>query len=329
MTDENPPLAPLRVRFILPDDNMPRTVYWQEFVRACGSLEEFHREGTPTRDIHVPTEDLAIERNWPRYARRASAYVRGNTHDLGDDGATIKYLRQVVSWSSGNPDKTVLLINMHPFIRIPLLVSDAQNIIIADGCLSAFDRCVNPRTISLPALPINAARDRTPGLRRLFASFQGAPSHPIRERLARLHDGQTIVVKLIDPQRHDDLKLDAVSSVGDREYQELLSNSIFAFVPRGDALFSYRLLEALSFGCIPVILSDGWVLPLDRSIPWPQLAYVIHHDALEYCVAFLRRIPAAEILRRQALISQVYSRFFQKIEAVAAAVLAEAHSLMS
>ena len=38
---------------------------------------------------------------------------------------------------------------------------------------------------------------------------------------------------------------------------------MFAFVPRGDALFSYRLLEVMARGAIPVILSDGW----DRGDP--------------------------------------------------------------
>jgi hypothetical protein len=51
-------------------------------------------------------------------------------------------------------------------------------------------------------------------------------------------------------------------------YQALLQQPIFAFVPRGDCLFSYRFLEVISFGCIPIVLADGWILPFDRIIRW-------------------------------------------------------------
>ena len=46
----------------------------------------------------------------------------------------------------------------------------------------------------------------------------------------------------------------------------LLSRAKFGFVPRGDAIFSYRLLETMSFGVIPVIIADGWALPFGEHL---------------------------------------------------------------
>jgi hypothetical protein len=242
------------------DERMPRTVYWDRFCAALRGNTRYV-EDNALADVLFPAEDLAMETNWPRYGDQSSAFLRGAINMQ----AWTEYLQRFVQIP-----KRLCLVNMQPFVRAPQILKDMTHITVADGCLTSWERSLNPRTISMLAMPITigASHDRD---RPLLASFRGVMSHPCREALRQADNGGTIVCQFVDRGNHAGL-IDAEKKTFDETYGRLMEQSAFAFVPRGDAHFSYRLAEAMSFGCIPVVLSDGWVLPFDRVITWTEVS---------------------------------------------------------
>mmetsp|Transcript_15525 Transcript_15525/g.27577 ORF Transcript_15525/g.27577 Transcript_15525/m.27577 type:complete len:513 (+) Transcript_15525:561-2099(+) len=55
-------------------------------------------------------------------------------------------------------------------------------------------------------------------------------------------------------------------------HHRLLQQSLFGLVPRGHGVYSYRLTEVMLAGAVPVILSNGWVLPFSEFLEYDSFA---------------------------------------------------------
>lgn len=311
------------IRLILPDDAMPRTAYWDHL------LESLARCGADLRDsrsLMVPAEDIVSETNWPAYGNPAAAFTRGTLQDWADGRLLNDYLERVIEAARGNQTTRVLLINMHPGFSLALQLRHIDNIYVADGNLLEYERALNPRTVSMPALPIATGAAPPLESRDVLASFQGLASHAVRHGLASLADGRKIIVNLVDGSAYAG-SVNALTQSRDREYEELLGRSIFAFVPRGDANFSYRLLEVMSFGCIPVILSDGWVLPFDRTLPWPGFSLRFSADAIPTIPGILASLGTEELTTRFAHVRRIYDAHFGSLDRIVGTLFGELDAL--
>jgi len=78
------------------------------------------------------------------------------------------------------------------------------------------------------------------------------------------------------------------SATEEGDWGERLARAWFGVVPRGDSLFTHRLMEVVSAGAIPVIVSDGWILPFDELVDWERVGVVVREDDLEGVVERLR-----------------------------------------
>ncbi|MFK7867255.1 MAG: exostosin family protein [Alphaproteobacteria bacterium] len=317
------------------DDKMPRSLYYIELINAFKQHFTLIEDDDPRQaDFYIPHEDMICEWNWPHHATKdahyklsnsQTNYVRGHSRQVGTkqawdaNGLLVSYVYHLCQWAAKNPDKKLFILNMHPWYSLTANLRLYPNIYYARACAVTHELSMMNKIISFPAPPIQRGKGQfQAGTRKFKASFQGVNSHECRQKLTELHNDNDIIVKLFQSDRHQHIRLDAMQDqtdikTGDYEYRSLMENSDFAFVPRGDALYSYRLLEAMSFNTIPIIISDGWLLPFHRTVPWPLFSLHVSSDRIKFIPNILNRIPPEKILAMRRHLSHWYQNSFANI----------------
>lgn len=112
------------------------------------------------------------------------------------------------------------------------------------------------------------------------------------------------------------------SNYNQHGFIDLMKESIFCLTPRGRRLGSFRFLEALSYGCIPVILSDGWVWPFGEIIDWSNAAIQFNENLLLQVPDLLRDIHQDAIERMQKNCRILYKKYFSTTKKIVMTTLA-------
>ena len=194
--------------------------------------------------------------------------------------------------------------------------------------------------ISSPLLPKDfKLTDRHPGAlrernnlfpvqRKYVLSFKGkryvwGVGSVARNALSNLHNSKDIVLLTTcihgaNWYKYEDKLCRTDNSIyTEYEFEDLMLNSSFCLVPRGRRLGSFRFLESLQFGCIPVSLSNGYVLPFSDVIDWKMTALnVDERNLFQVClfvylfvclfVCLLVCLSSNNLLSRYQLLSVPY-----------------------
>jgi len=97
-------------------------------------------------------------------------------------------------------------------------------------------------------------------------------------------------------------------------YLEVLLNSTFAFVPGGAGMHSYRAIEALQAGAIPVI-TDDVLLPFQPEVHWNACAVTIPETDLIEMPNILKRIATHEVKERLKACKQLLDAVYDTVDA--------------
>lgn len=88
-------------------------------------------------------------------------------------------------------------------------------------------------------------------------------------------------------------------------YYEDMQRAIFCLCPLGWAPWSPRLVEAVVFGCIPVIIADDIVLPFADAIPWNEIGIFVPEKDVPKLDAILTSLTPEEVIWKQRALAKL------------------------
>lgn len=200
---------------------------------------------------------------------------------------------------------------MPPLAPNPVLLEEHERESIA-SCQADLNQTIRPLLLSFRGVPWPWAPVRSKlvelGYQRsdVYAFGQSAPK-------GKLHSTHNQWIQVRNAKRLNKARY---------SYRSLLTNAKFSAAPRGDQLYSYRFTEILSAGAIPVVYSDGWVLPYTKElVDWRDYMVVIAENQVNQTFDILSRISPERRCRMRQKGQDMYQKYMSSTGALLQGVL--------
>ncbi|CAH2077147.1 unnamed protein product [Thlaspi arvense] len=142
---------------------------------------------------------------------------------------------------------------------------------VSEGFVFGKDVALPETTILVPRRPLRALGGKPYSQRQILAFFAGGMHGYLRPLLLQ-HWGSN---------RDPDMKIfsEIPKSKGKNSYMEYMKSSKYCICPKGHEVNSPRVVEALFYECVPVIISDNFVPPFFEVLNWESFAvFVLEKD---------------------------------------------------
>ncbi|XP_077999813.1 exostosin-2-like [Glandiceps talaboti] len=100
------------------------------------------------------------------------------------------------------------------------------------------------------------------------------------------------------------------------QYPQILQEATFCVVLRGARLGQTALSDALKAGCIPVVLSDTYVMPFSDVLDWKRAAIVLNEEDLDQIPSILRSISPAGVSSMRKQVKFFWNTYFSSMTAI-------------
>lgn len=223
----------------------------------------------------------ALECNWPAFGG-GNCYSVENNFRKGDRcfKQTFDVVQQVAGaapnlkvavldmsywYESGQPDGNSWTFNEKNIFSDDRVIFMKQNALEKHHRLGKDVSMPPPPTSRVNSAKASSAFSQPLAQKKYFATFKGSiqgwpAKTAFRTKMLAAADGQDIIV------------VDKGGSTTSSKYDfdELMHSSKFGLIPRGDAEISFRFVEVICSGSVPVLLADNLVPPFDHIMKFEE-----------------------------------------------------------
>ncbi|MCD7450475.1 hypothetical protein HAX54_006546 [Datura stramonium] len=149
-------------------------------------------------------------------------------------------------------------------------------------------------TIRNPRRPLRNLGGKRVSQRPILAFFAGNMHGPVRPKLLKYWRDKDESIRIYGPLPH------RVSKV--MSYPEHMKSSKYCLCPMGYEVNSPRIVEAIYYECVPVIIADNFALPFSEVLNWTAFSVVVSEKDIPRLKEILLSIP---LRRYQAMQNNV------------------------
>ncbi|CAN8324834.1 unnamed protein product [Cochlearia groenlandica] len=193
-------------------------------------------------------------------------------------------------------------VNEHPELK-QNAIKALCNADLSDGIF------VPGKDVSLPETSIRNAgrplryigRGNRVSQRPILAFFAGNLHGRVRPRLLKHWRNKDDDMKIFGPLPHNVAKK--------MTYVQHMKSSKYCLCPMGYEVNSPRIVEAIYYECVPVVIADNFVLPFSESLDWSAFSVVIPEKEIPRLKEILLEIPMRRYLKMQMNVKMVQRHF--------------------
>ncbi|KAF8083999.1 hypothetical protein N665_0740s0016 [Sinapis alba] len=193
-------------------------------------------------------------------------------------------------------------VNEHPELR-QNTIKALCNADLSDGIF------VPGRDVSLPETSIrnagrplrNIGNGNRVSQRPILAFFAGNLHGRVRPQLLKHWRNKDDEMKIYGPLPHNIARK--------MTYVQHMKSSKYCLCPMGYEVNSPRIVEAIYYECVPVIIADNFVLPFSEVLDWSAFSVVVPEKDIPRLKEILLEIPMRRYLKMQSNVKMVQKHF--------------------
>ncbi|KAL1532515.1 putative glycosyltransferase [Salvia divinorum] len=172
---------------------------------------------------------------------------------------------------------------------------------VKEGFTFGKDTSLPETYIQTPQNPLRQLGGRPPSQRRNLAFFAGNMHGYLRPILLKQWQGKDPDMKIFGQIRK--------KARGQMSYVQYMKSSKYCICARGFEVNSPRVVEAIFYECVPVIISDNFVPPFFETLNWEAFAVFVLEKDIPNLKKILKSIPRKRYLEMQGRVKKVQQHF--------------------